>query len=303
MDVASYLNFPSQKWDFGCGSWAFECFAVISNISMLLLAFVLGLKVFLQVGSHCKGMHGFLGMFRRKSSDLRNGFCSGKDAGDVSGPNKSFGGDYCKFGKVSTVFLLEKLKRDEFFKERQNLGCCQEERGDSTYCRNGNFSSILKARESSEEDEEKEEGCEGHEEDDVVHLKEMILIERERRNAVYLELEKERLAAASAANEAIAMIQRLQNEKNLIEMEARQYRSVAEQKQLYDQEVIRALQWIVSTHELERSLEEKQLKQSRRRLFKGNACDETSNEAEECHDDEYQSKDCETDRSVGCSAI
>jgi hypothetical protein len=43
------------------------------------------------------------------------------------------------------------------------------------------------------------------------------------RAALYLELEKERCAASSAADEAMAMILRLQEEKALIEMEAKQY--------------------------------------------------------------------------------
>ncbi|XXG55805.1 hypothetical protein AAC387_Pa03g3393 [Persea americana] len=130
------------------------------------------------------------------------------------------------------------------------------------------------------------EKLEEYEELDLMALKNALRIERERRNAAYLELEKERLAAASAAIETMAMIQRLQNEKNLIEMEARQYRYMAEHKQIYDQEVIHHLQWIISTHELERSALENQLKQCRKRLQQGGLLDEIVGEAEEHQDDE-----------------
>lgn len=81
---------------------------------------------------------------------------------------------------------------------------------------------------------------------------------RKRATVAYAELEKERTASATAAEETMAMILRLQNEKSLIEMEANQYRKSAEKKQLHDQEVIRSLKWLLLSHSAEKSLLEDQ---------------------------------------------
>ncbi|CAN0921207.1 Protein FLOURY 1-like [Linum grandiflorum] len=109
-------------------------------------------------------------------------------------------------------------------------------------------------------------GDDDHDDDgfDVMALRRLVRIERKRAEAAELELEKERMAAASAADETMAMILRLQNEKSCAEIGASQYRRLAEQKQEYDQEVINSLQWIVTRHEYERSLLEEKLQ-----IFRG----------------------------------
>ncbi|CAI9772701.1 unnamed protein product [Fraxinus pennsylvanica] len=58
------------------------------------------------------------------------------------------------------------------------------------------------------------------EEFDITELRKQVKIERKRANTAYAELEKERAASATAAEEAMAMILRLWNEKSVIEMEA-----------------------------------------------------------------------------------
>nr|ABK22755.1 unknown [Picea sitchensis] len=60
------------------------------------------------------------------------------------------------------------------------------------------------------------------------------------------ELDKERSAAATAAQEAMAMIARLQKEKASLKMESRQYRITAEQKHFYDLQAINFLKEIVT---------------------------------------------------------
>ncbi|XP_059446421.1 protein FLOURY 1-like [Corylus avellana] len=88
---------------------------------------------------------------------------------------------------------------------------------------------------------------------------------------------KKEEATASAAEEAMAMILRLQSEKSSTDMQANQYRRMAEQKQQYDQEVIGSLQWIVMKHESNRSLLEDQLRLCRQKLklyMKGDEVDE-----------------------------
>ncbi|CAI0473571.1 unnamed protein product [Linum tenue] len=117
-----------------------------------------------------------------------------------------------------------------------------------------------------EEDERTECFAEEDDEFDVLALRRLVRNERRRAVGAQLELEKERMAAASAADEAMSMILRLQNEKSSSEMDAKQYRRVAEQKQEYDREVIQSLQWIIMKHEYERSLLEEKLELCRQQL-------------------------------------
>lgn len=83
-------------------------------------------------------------------------------------------------------------------------------------------------------------------------FKEALRAEREARKALYLELEKERSAAATAAEETMAMISRLQKEKASIEMEARQFKRMAEEKSVYDEEAIEILKEILVRREREK---------------------------------------------------
>ncbi|BAT86924.1 hypothetical protein VIGAN_05025600 [Vigna angularis var. angularis] len=97
-------------------------------------------------------------------------------------------------------------------------------------------------------------------------LRRMVKSERQRFNAACAEIEKERGAAASAAEEAMAMILRLQSEKSAVEIQATQFRRMVEQKQEYDLEVIESLQWTVEQVESQKNLLERQLGVLRERL-------------------------------------
>ncbi|KAL2507865.1 uncharacterized protein Fot_31512 [Forsythia ovata] len=77
--------------------------------------------------------------------------------------------------------------------------------------------------------------------------------------ALYHELEKERSAAATAADEAMAMILRLQEEKASIEMEARQYQRILEEKSAYDAEEMNILKEILVRREREKHFLEKEV--------------------------------------------
>ncbi|XP_047160987.1 probable myosin-binding protein 5 [Vigna umbellata] len=101
---------------------------------------------------------------------------------------------------------------------------------------------------------------------DVMSLRRMVKSERQRFNAACAEIEKERGAAASAAEEAMAMILRLQSEKSAVEIQATQFRRMVEQKQEYDLEVIESLQWTVEQVESQKNLLERQLGVLRERL-------------------------------------
>ncbi|CAK9150949.1 unnamed protein product [Ilex paraguariensis] len=227
--------------DFGCGYLLFGCFGRVFNVVGLLLLFGLGLKV-LQFSCYCKGLIRFLCNFRRQSSKLRNGL-------------------RLKNG-FDPKFFSSKCRLLNFLENSNPVMTCKFEENKSIG--NSNADAKVKALLVEEyydgDDEKEEERYDEDEEMDVMALRKLVMIERRRANAAYLELEKERMAAATAAEEAMAMILRIQNEKGLIEMEANQYRRVAEEKQLHDQAVIQSLQWIITTHEAERSSSEDQLK-------------------------------------------
>ncbi|XVF38009.1 hypothetical protein REPUB_Repub20aG0060800 [Reevesia pubescens] len=87
------------------------------------------------------------------------------------------------------------------------------------------------------------------------------------RTALYLELEKERTAAATAADEAMAMILRLQEEKATIEMEARQYQRMIEEKSAYEAEEMNILKEILLRREREKHFLEKEVEAYKQMFF------------------------------------
>ncbi|KAF8031586.1 hypothetical protein BT93_D0720 [Corymbia citriodora subsp. variegata] len=82
-------------------------------------------------------------------------------------------------------------------------------------------------------------------------LEQALAEEKATRAALYLELEKERAASATAADEAMAMIFRLQEEKALIEMEVRQNERMMEERFAYDEEEMSILKEILIKKERE----------------------------------------------------
>lgn len=101
---------------------------------------------------------------------------------------------------------------------------------------------------------------------DVMSLRKLVKFERQRFHAACAEIEKERSAASSAAEEAMAMILRLQSEKSAVEIQANQFRRMVEQKQEYDQEVIESLRWTVRQLEYQKSVMEEQVLVYREKL-------------------------------------
>ncbi|XP_021290534.1 uncharacterized protein LOC110421295 [Herrania umbratica] len=93
------------------------------------------------------------------------------------------------------------------------------------------------------------------------------------RTALYLELEKERSAAATAADEAMAMILRLQEEKATIEMEARQYQRMIEEKSAYDAEEMKILKEILFRREREKHFLEKEVESYKHMFFENEQLD------------------------------
>ncbi|CAM6074412.1 unnamed protein product [Sphagnum tenellum] len=91
--------------------------------------------------------------------------------------------------------------------------------------------------------------------------------EREAQAALYHELEKERNAAATAANEAMAMITRLQEEKALVQMEARQFQRMVEEKAVYDQEAMEILKEVLARREEEKNQLEDEMRKCKTKLL------------------------------------
>lgn len=87
--------------------------------------------------------------------------------------------------------------------------------------------------------------------------------------ALYLELEKERSAAATAADEAMAMILRLQSEKAAVQMESRQYQRMIEEKSAYDDEEMEILKEIIMRREREKHVLEKEVEAYRQAILSG----------------------------------
>nr|GMD79088.1 myosin-binding protein 7 [Ipomoea batatas] len=91
--------------------------------------------------------------------------------------------------------------------------------------------------------------------------------EKAARDALCLELEKERNAAATAADEAMAMISRLQDEKAVIEMEARQYKRVIEEKSAYEADEMEVLKEILVRRETEKHFLEREVEAYRQMVY------------------------------------
>ncbi|KAJ1421775.1 GTD-binding domain [Sesbania bispinosa] len=72
------------------------------------------------------------------------------------------------------------------------------------------------------------------------HLKRQVRLDRKSLMALYMELDEERSASAVAANNAMAMITRLQAEKAAVQMEALQYQRMMEEQAEYDEEALQA---------------------------------------------------------------
>ncbi|KAJ7956309.1 Myosin-binding protein [Quillaja saponaria] len=83
------------------------------------------------------------------------------------------------------------------------------------------------------------------------HLKRQVRLDRKSLMALYMELDEERSASAVAANNAMAMITRLQAEKANVQMEALQYQRMMEEQAEYDQEDLQATNEMLSKREEE----------------------------------------------------
>ncbi|KAJ6290741.1 hypothetical protein OIU78_026482 [Salix suchowensis] len=93
----------------------------------------------------------------------------------------------------------------------------------------------------------------------IERLKTNLKAERKAFGALYTELEEERSASAIAANQTMAMINRLQEEKAAMQMEALQYQRMMEEQSEYDQEALQLLNELMIKREREKQDLEKEL--------------------------------------------
>ncbi|KAE8685323.1 Detected protein of unknown function [Hibiscus syriacus] len=108
-------------------------------------------------------------------------------------------------------------------------------------------------------DSNEKPGFNGGEANRIRMLEQALEEEKDKLAAIYLELEKEKAAAASAADATMAMILRLQEDKASIQMEARQYKRMMEEKNAYDDEEMNILNEILVRMEKENHLLEREL--------------------------------------------
>ena len=100
----------------------------------------------------------------------------------------------------------------------------------------------------------------------VEKLKSALKFERKALSALYMELEEERSASAEAANQTMAMINRLQEEKAAMQMEALQYQRMMEEQSEYDQEALQLLNELMIKREREKQELEKELELYRKKV-------------------------------------
>lgn len=246
----AFLKHLGSNCNFGCGLLVFGSFKPVLELFGLVLLFGFGLKV-LNFSWYCKGFTRFLCDFGGKSALI-----------DIRSRKKQDFDKYCVSKIASCRYGLLK------YVQNPTTDCDADIGNKTRNCPNEDFESDKYV----EDDELYDEDLEF----DVLTLRRLVKNERRRANSANLELEKERMAAATAAEETMAMILRLQNEKSLIEMESKQYKRLAEEKQLHDQEVIQSLQWLVMKHESERAILEEQLRICQQKL------NPIGNDEEEC---------------------
>ncbi|KAJ1391130.1 GTD-binding domain [Sesbania bispinosa] len=108
-------------------------------------------------------------------------------------------------------------------------------------------------------------------------LKTALKAEQRALSAIYQELEEERSSSAVAANQTMAMITRLQEEKATMQMEALQYQRMMEEQAEYDQEALQLLNELMMKREKEKQELEKELEHYRKKIM-----DYEAKENQEC---------------------
>ncbi|XP_020528052.1 uncharacterized protein LOC18442601 [Amborella trichopoda] len=276
MDNSSLHYSCSGKDKIYSGYFGFDTTEII--LSLLVILVLLSLLVIWRLWE----MHRNLDDFRRDLGNVRNVYspCDPNPCKSHSNQQNPIHGSKASHGVLMKNSVIKKMGR-----YNSRISCNLHE-PDGQKCKfslssttnngvkwgeldeDGKNKDIGSIERELETELESYESCEeGEDEFFETNLERVMRLGREFRKAACLELEKERKASASAANEAMGMILRLQTEKSMVEMQARQYQRVAEQKQIYDQEVIRSLREIIAKQDAERDFLEGQLKMYSVKLF------------------------------------
>ncbi|EOY31493.1 DNA double-strand break repair rad50 ATPase, putative isoform 1 [Theobroma cacao] len=104
-------------------------------------------------------------------------------------------------------------------------------------------------------------------ETDITALKEMLCTQQQLLQKLYAELDEEREASATATNEALSMILRLQGEKAAVKMEASQYKRLAEEKIGHAEESLAIFEDLMYQKEMEISSLEYQIQAYKYKLL------------------------------------
>ncbi|XP_038905035.1 protein FLOURY 1-like [Benincasa hispida] len=238
MGISSRLNkLLEQSSEFKSLFLVFGCFPrVFIILGLFLLLFWVSLKV-VQFSWHGRDFMQLLCDFKEKSDNRRAGIWLKTSVVEVCNSCRSRRLDLMK--KNGFLFSMFNLVGNSKWAVDLDGDVRSEDKGE--------------VFEEDVQNEEKENDSED-DEFDVIKLRELVKIERKQKKEALEELEKERMAAATAAEEAMAMIFRLQHEKSAIEIRANQFHRMMEQKQQYCQEVIECLERIIMEYESEGSL-------------------------------------------------
>lgn len=102
---------------------------------------------------------------------------------------------------------------------------------------------------------------------DVIEMKETLRAQQQLLENLYAELDEEREASATAANEALDMILRLQGEKAVVKMEASHYKRVAEEKIGHAEASLEAVEELMYQKEMQIASLEFQVQAYRHKLM------------------------------------
>ncbi|XVE71676.1 hypothetical protein DITRI_Ditri10aG0170400 [Diplodiscus trichospermus] len=102
---------------------------------------------------------------------------------------------------------------------------------------------------------------------DIAVLKENLRSQQQLLQKLYAELDEEREASATATNEALSMILRLQGEKAVVKMEASQYKRLAEEKISHAEESLAIFEDLMCQKEMEISSLEYQVQAHKYKLL------------------------------------
>lgn len=133
--------------------------------------------------------------------------------------------------------------------------------------------------------------------DIVQRLKKQVRLDRKSLIELYMELDEERSASAVAANNAMAMITRLQAEKASVQMEALQYQRMMDEQAEYDQEALQVMKDIIVKREDEIKVLEADLEAYKEKY--GHLKKVGSDECEVDVDEDYQELKSQTYSSFG----